>query len=57
MYGILYRIREEYINEQISYGIDIWENGVQTEYIPNVFTEKKYAEKLQRVYQLKALRL
>lgn len=46
MYGILYRIREEHINGQISYGIEIWEDGVQIEYIPKVFIEKKHAEKL-----------
>lgn len=46
MDDIIYRIREEYTSEQISYGVEIWENSVQIEYIPNVFTEKEYAERL-----------
>jgi len=46
MNEIFYRIREDRENGQTSYGVEVWENNVLTEYIPNVFTEKGHAEKL-----------
>lgn len=48
-YKLKTEIREPYNKEHINYGIEVYENGALIEYIPEVFEEKEYGEKLIRL--------
>lgn len=50
MKNVYYRLKKECTKscnkKYISYGVEIIENGVQTQYVSNVFAQKRYAKKL-----------
>jgi len=49
MKKVVYKLKKECTTSHcVSYGVEVFENGIQTQYVPNVSNKKRYAKKLVR---------